>query len=267
MLTRIEHLKSLLVNIGFEEKEAAIFLSILELKEAIPSTIARRSNVKRPTTYVILEKLQRKGLVSHVRRNDITYFRAVNPNLLIEEENDKLLKLKNALPEMIKLQNAFGTTPQLTIFEGKNGLIQIMEDTLTTKTGLLCWCDVDTAIDTILKDYFPTYLKKKIQKKIWLNGIFTYNKGGLRHKKYQKSELREVHLVPKDKFPFKNEINIYDDKVAIISHQDEIGVIIQNQNIADTQRAIFNLAFEYAKILEKDLLTKEDLAYLKSEDT
>ena len=53
---------------------------------------------------------------------------------------------------------------------------------------------------------------------------------------------------------FKNEINIYDDKVAIISHEDQIGVIIQNKNIADTQRSIFELGFEYAKILEKQKL-------------
>jgi hypothetical protein len=105
-----------------------------------------------------------------------------------------------------------------------------------------------------------------VQRKIWLRGIFCSDDTGLTFKKRGVSELREVHLVPKDKFPFKNEINIYDDKVAIISHQDEIGVIIQNQNIADTQRAIFNLAFEYAKILEKDLLTEEDLVYLKSKD-
>ncbi len=74
-------------------------------------------------------------------------------------------------------------------------------------------------------------------------------------KKFGEAELREIYLIPKEKFPFRNEINIYDDKVAIISHEDEIGVIIQNKNIADTQRSIFELGFEYAKILERDLLT------------
>jgi hypothetical protein len=48
-------------------------------------------------------------------------------------------------------------------------------------------------------------------------------------------------------------INIYDDKVAIVSHQDQVGVIIENKNIADTQRSIFNFAFDYAKILESGM--------------
>ncbi len=138
-----------------------------------------------------------------------------------------------------------------------------MEDTLTTTEELLCWCDVEIAVGTVLSDYFPSYLKKKIEKKIWLRGIFTYNKSGLRHKKMGKEELREVYLVPKEKFPFENEINIYDDKVAIISHADKVGVIIQNQSIADTQKAIFKLAFEYAQIVESKTLTKEDHLYLK----
>ena len=64
-----------------------------------------------------------------------------------------------------------------------------------------------------------------------------------------KEELRELYFIPRNEFPFKNEINIYDDKVAIISHEDNVGVILQNKNIADTQRSIHKLTFNYAKIL------------------
>ncbi len=72
----------------------------------------------------------------------------------------------------------------------------------------------------------------------------------IKFKERGKEELREIYIIPKEKFPFYNEINIYDDKVAIISHQDQGGVIIQNQFIADTQRSIFKLGFKYAKIIE-----------------
>lgn len=255
-------LQIVLRKIGLSEKEARAYVTLLELKEGPTGLIAKRANLKRPTTYVILESLEAKGLVSQYKHDGILYYRASNPSLILEEEKNKIQQLEKILPELAALQTRYEVIPQMSIYRGKNGLIQIMEDTLTTHTELFCWCDVDLAINTLLSDYFPTYLEKKIKKKIWLKGIFTYNQGGLRHKKMQKQELREVYLVPKEKFPFKNEINIYDDKVAIISHQDEVGVIIQNQNIADTQRAIFNLAFEYAKLLERDLLTKEDRAYL-----
>ena len=56
-----------------------------------------------------------------------------------------------------------------------------------------------------------------------------------------------MRFIPENKYKFENEINIYDDKVSIISPKDQMGVIIQNQAIADSQRALFYMAFENAK--------------------
>lgn len=244
-------IQKILQNIGLSDKETKIYLALLELKETLPSTISRKTKVKRPTTYVILEQLQKKGLVSHIKRGRALYFQALNPHSLLEDQYNKYTALEKALPELLGLHEKYSSIPQMSLFEGKEGLIRIMEDTLTTKTELLCWADVEEAITTCLKDYYSSYIKKKIARKIWLKGIFTYGKLAIQFKKRGKEELREIYMIPKEKFPFRNEINIYDDKVAIISHEDEIGIIIQNKNIADTQRAIFKLGFEYAKILEK----------------
>ncbi|PIZ75670.1 hypothetical protein COY05_03400 [Candidatus Peregrinibacteria bacterium CG_4_10_14_0_2_um_filter_38_24] len=249
LLTNME-LNKVLQNIGLSEKEAKVYLTLLELREALPSTIARLAAVKRPTVYVILEQLQRKGLVSHVKRGRIICFQAVTPHSLVEDQHDKYSALEKALPELLNLHERYSSTPQMSVFEGKEGLIKMMEDTLTTSTELLCWANVERAVDC-LKDYYPTYIKKKVQRKIWLRGVLTESKTARRFKEKGKTELREIYIIPSNKFPFKNEINIYDDKVAIISHEDEVGVIIQNKNIADMQRSIFKLGFEYAKILDK----------------
>lgn len=246
----------LLQKIGFTEKEAQIYLTVLEFNEAIPSTVARRTGIKRANTYQILENLEKRGMLSHVKREGSLFFQAVKPELFIESERKKQEEMKSsldtlatALPELSSL-HLFPNTPQMAVFKGKSGIIQIMEDTLTTKTELLCWANPEIVFH-LLKDYYPSYIEKKVSRKIWLKGIFCYDPIGLHFKNRSKEELREVYLIPKEEYPFKNEINIYDDKVAIISHEDEIGVIIQNQNIANTQRAIFNLGFKYAKLLDK----------------
>ena len=68
------------------------------------------------------------------------------------------------------------------------------------------------------------------------------------HVKANKEELRESILLPEKEFPISNEINIYQNKVAILSFGDEkIGIIIESQQIADTQRAIFNLLWKSLK--------------------
>jgi len=255
------HLQALLKDFGLTENEAKIYLSLLELKEALPSTLSRREGIKRSTVYSVLEQLSEKGYVSSLKKNGYMHYRASSPEIISEIQKNKCRKLEEVLPELYSLSVRYGVTPQMSVFEGKEGLIQIMEDTLTSKTELLCWCNGDLALKS-LEDYYPIYLKKKVEKKLWLKGVSTYDKASLEDKKKGEAELREVYLIPKEKYPIQNEINIYDDKVAIISHEDEVGVIIQNQNIADTQRAIFMMTFEYAKLLEPDLLTDEDKAYL-----
>lgn len=257
------HLEELFQEIGLSKKESKIYLALLELKEALPSTISRRSGIKRPTVYATLEQLKKKGLVSHTTRKEGLCFRSIEPKFLLKEQEKKTKRLEEAMPELKSLSRMYGATPQMSVFEGKEGIIQIMEDTLTSSTELLCWCNGDMALSS-LEDYYPDYLRRKVEANLWLKGVFTYDKASLIDKRNSAKELREVYLIPKEKYPIKNEINIYDDKVAIISHEDEVGVIIQNHNIADTQRAIFMMTFEYAKTLEPKLLTKEDIEYINS---
>lgn len=255
-MLELDKLSAILQKIGFNDKEARVYLTSLELGEALPSAISRRSEIKRSTTYLILEKLGKKGLVTQVKRGGVLFFKATKPEFLIENRRQEyeelkcsLNELETILPALTQLHSSTIVTPQMSVYRGKSGLIQIMEDTLTSKTELLCWCDVNLAVNSVLHEYYPKYISKKVKRKLWLRGIFSDNDMGMKFRDNEKKELRKVYLIPKEKFPFENEINIYDDKISIISHQDQIGVIIQNEHIANTQRSIFNLAFEYAKTL------------------
>lgn len=258
----MKNLKEHLRELGFTENEASVYTVVLELNEALPSAISRKARVNRSTTYGVLSDLEIKGVVSRVKRNKHIYFQALDPAFFLKWQESRQANLKGSLEELkVQLPTLFamhkdaGVTPQMSVFRGKAGLIQIMEDTLKTSTEILCWAAPETVFG-LLKDYYPRYIKKKVARKIKLRGIFCYDKIALDFKHRSKEELREIYLIPKEDFPFKNEINIYDDKVAIISHEDQVGVIIQNQHIADTQRAIFNFAFKYAK-KEEEILMKQ----------
>lgn len=68
---------------------------------------------------------------------------------------------------------------------------------------------------------------------------------GNEHIENSKIELRETILIPQKEFPIKNEINITKNKIAIFSLAEEmIAVVIESKQIADTQRAIFNLLWK-----------------------
>ena len=96
MVEQKELLKTLL-NIGFNEKEAQGYLTLLDLNEALPGTISRSSGVKRSTTYLILDQLEKKGLASHIKREGHLYFQSCKPDFLIENQRKRYAEGKAQL--------------------------------------------------------------------------------------------------------------------------------------------------------------------------
>ena len=80
-----------LMDIGLSEKEAAVYLALLELGSDTVQHIAKKSAVNRATTYVILDSLKKKGVVSTVEKGTKTHFQAESPESL-----RKLIRLQEA---------------------------------------------------------------------------------------------------------------------------------------------------------------------------
>ena len=68
-----------------------------------------------------------------------------------------------------------------------------------------------------------------------------------------KKGLRERRFLPKEKFPFAGSVTIYGNKVALINQKTTVsGVIIENKEIAETLRTMFNLAWEASEKYQKE---------------
>ncbi len=99
-----------------------------------------------------------------------------------------------------------------------------------------------------LEKYMHDYVIRRAKKGIRARGI-AENKPGIKEfTKENKAQLRTTKLVDEKEFNLKNEINIYANKVIIITFKPEIfGVLIESKEIADTQRAIFEMAWKGIK--------------------
>ena len=251
MVTSRRSLQNTLRENGFSDKEAVVYLSMLELGEATPAEIARHSGQKRPTTYLLLEQLRARGIVSSVTRDRKLLFRAIHPDNLIERRYQQFSKLRGVAGDLATLVGESELKPQTSVFEGVDGLIHMMEDTLLAKNKeILFWADM-RLVTEVFREYWQTYIQKRVERGIWARGIVSDNREGRVFQARGKAELREAYLISRAHFPLENEINIYDDKVAIISHEDLVGVVIHNRRIAATQRSIFKLCFAAAKTLRQ----------------
>jgi sugar-specific transcriptional regulator TrmB len=243
------NLKNVLTSNGLTLKQAQVYLALLELQESAPATIAKRAKVKRPTCYLVLEELQTQGLITKVVRGSRLSYRALNPAAFLDMKHRHYAALEAALPDLLKLNRTTDSKPEMRVFEGPEGLRAVMENSLTTRGEICSWANTSIIVSAVFKDYWQTYIRKRVQKGIRTRCIFGLDKTAAEFKRREKAELRTAVHIPMDAFPFDNDINIYDNKLAIISHRDLVGVIIENQSIANTQRSIFNLCFEAARMM------------------
>ena len=77
-------LTRLLKTAGFSEKEASVYLALLSHGPAGATDIAERARINRSTTYVILDTLMKRGLVTDTGKDSISMFDAGKPTQLVE---------------------------------------------------------------------------------------------------------------------------------------------------------------------------------------
>jgi len=162
-------------------------------------------------------------------------------------QEEKLRRFEEALPEMRILQASINDVPKVQFLTGIEGIKAAFEDTLETlpKGGeILIYTTAEGTYYNQEQAHFRSYVKRRVAKKISVRFIGSKSENISLFTDSKDSELREFRLVPSEQFPFANEINLYGNKMAIMSLQGEpMAVIIESESVVTTQRAIFELAW------------------------
>jgi sugar-specific transcriptional regulator TrmB len=234
-----------LEKLGFTSKQRAVYVACLELGGARASDIARKARVERTTSYNILSDLIKSGLITQSKQGDSYIFIAEDPRILEKQCQEKLQIAKNLLPELEAIHNVTQSKPKISFYEGWEGAKKIYEDGLETlKPGeiLLNYTGFEEYLDYMPREYLENYIKRRVQKKIRIKIISPYSKTADEFYKRAVKELREMRITAVKQWNFTGDIHIYKNKVGIISFKDNfMSVLIESQEIADMQRAAFEL--------------------------
>lgn len=239
-----------LKELGMSDEEAKVYLAIVELGGGYVSTIAKKANVHRVACYHTLGKLLERGIITSLNKNNIKFFTIEDVKIVVDKQRELLKKAERLMPELSALVNKSAYRPKTQYYEGINSIKHIFEDTLTTKKELLGYTNLASLPKVLPEDFLKDYAKRKTDLGIKTRMLSPISKDGLKYlKRYYPADfdpnLVEILFVNPRQFPFEYEINIYGDKVAIISlNPDEmIGLIIESHIYANTERTIFNLAW------------------------
>ena len=233
-----------LKKLGLSQKEAQLYLIALEAGPATVAKLAQKSGLKRGTIYEFLGAMLEKGLLEVSILGKRKLYAGVEPKKLQKIIDRQKEILENLLPDLSLLAIGTSAKPKIKFYEGHEGMLSVYYEILDLPVGseVLGFATFEGIYKLFSKKEIDSYIKKRAAKKIKQKLIVPTDEYAQNHTIENKKEFRETIMVPKNKFSITSEINIYQNKVAIVSlGEEQVGVIIESKQMADTQRAIFNL--------------------------
>lgn len=240
-----------LKKIGLDDKQIAVYLSLLRLGPSPVRKVAMDAKVNRGTTYDTLKGLMRLGVVSYYHQDKHMYFVCEDPRKLtkvVAERQEELQRTKEELERVIPELQAFTDPaegrgkPVVKYYEGSRGARSILEDVLATVEGLMpkeYYAYPSSTIKQHLYRAYPEFSEDRIARGIRVKAISIGEGGELRGLDQRKWLTHDAGA--------PTYFLIYGMKVAMISvdkEHDPRGVIIEDDAIARTYRFIFQKLWE-----------------------
>ncbi len=246
-------LEKYLQDIGLSEKEAIVYISLLSMENSSVLDLSKKTKLNRSTTYVVLESLAKKGLVTETTVGKKTHYQAEPPERLetyVEQRkimlDEQSKKLKDVIPQIKSVQREGGEKPIVKYFEGRDGLVSLHEEFfLGQNENAISYLiySKDLVDEIFSKQERDRYRGMRLGKNIKSKVMYTYKNGEV-----PTSEDGERVKVDADKYPILCDISICEDRVKIaILGKKLSGIFIRSKEFAETFRSIFNVGFDEKK--------------------
>ena len=217
-----------LKNIGLSEKESKVYLASLKFGEANVGDIAEEAGLKRPTTYVVLDELRKKGLVLKIPGAKKVIYKAKTPDELYEQSVSNVNEFEKFLPKLRAMSPS--KKPIKTLyFEGVDGFKQAMyyrfkdlED--STDDGFFAKND---GLPSVVEDIFDKWNKDRQKIKLNVTGVTPEHPSTRRYMEKYKSFYTNVLLAPAEDYFSDISIEVTKEFVRIMDGHELKGIIIE----------------------------------------
>lgn len=235
----------LLEEAGFTDKEARVYLALLELGKGNVTEISKISNLKRAIIYVILEGLVKRGYVSELPERKINTYQATDPSVILGQLRGITKNFSQMLPILRTLGNRGSKKPKIRYYDSEEGILRIWDGEMNVAKEAFFISSYQR-----IEERFPGKIDEWIKKAE--KGIVTT---GFRH--LVSDNPYELELVNKFRAVDQNvrilselknshmDFTIYDNKLAITSlEENAFIVVIESDELVRSMRPLFELAWE-----------------------
>ncbi|MCA9487399.1 MAG: hypothetical protein KC516_00380 [Nanoarchaeota archaeon] len=228
-----------LQELGLTNNEAKIYYALLELGETKIGPLVKRTGINRVLIYDTIESLIKKGLASSVTKENIKYFQAGNPSVILTFIKEKEKIAKKILPELEKIRQSEEGKQKVTVYEGIKGLKSAMANMIKEikiKGEHRVFASGNMA--PTIGDYYHLYQKEKEKKKI--KTLVIYDESFKKNKEILKATYGNIRFHKMG--PFPTDTWIYNDKALIVTYtaNPPVAILIQSKETSDSYKRVFD---------------------------
>ncbi|HKL24412.1 MAG TPA: helix-turn-helix domain-containing protein [Candidatus Nanoarchaeia archaeon] len=235
----MEELKGKLNKAGLTGNESKVYLELLKHEELTANKLSKKASMDRTLTYTVLNHLIEKGLVSYMIKKNKKFFKAESPENLLNPIKEKEFFTKDLISQLNKIQKTSKKDYEIKVYEGKEGLRNLMNLILKHKQ-FLSFGGTGRAYDQL---YEMQAIVKNLKKREFSGKI-------IMQERYKNHEVTKPKVLEARYTNIKAEAttSIFGDYVSIhLAKEKPLIILIKNKDISDSYRNYFNSLWEQSK--------------------
>lgn len=236
-----------LQQFGLTKNEAEVYLALLQLGPSPVLVISRRTGLKRPTIYLILDELMGRGFAALVPQEKKKLFIALPPDRFEEKLERQTELIRQVLPELTALYRTQTAKPAIQIFESREGIMNVYKEITNFKISEILGFFSIEAIPQEFFESFELFINALKEKKMRLREIvYVKDKNHFYIQKTKNLPNHEMRrTIAQHKFFTDN--FIYGNKVALFSFKKRFAVVVESEDVVNSLRSLFELAWQSAQ--------------------
>lgn len=252
----MKDLTPLLRSLGLLDSEIKTYIATFQHGAGTVLDLTKLTKLSRQATYVAIESLIKRGLMSSVLHGKKRLYAAEHPSKLLayakrreSEVQERMHDLERAIPEL-ELQMG-GERPVVKLFEGKEGIRAIIQDLEMSPSKNPVELTDMVAMRKVLTPDDTKGVRSGMKKvNAHLKGLYAAEHHGA---EFSGEPVPGEHIyLPKEFGDFKSNIGIYGDKIAMVTFEGKMhAILIEDKALVKAMRVLFDLAFKTGKDLSQ----------------
>ncbi len=238
----------ILKQMGFTERESQVYELLLKIGESPVSSVIKHVGAHPQIIYRAVDSLIEKGLLISVRKRNKIYVSAENPKQLERMEEEKLYKLRQAIPDLMALKNTSKETI-VRVSRGDEAVRSLRArgiDELKIGGTYYVIGGSDNRYYQVMGKFHQELERRRLKKKIHRKTVFFENQRKLNPEETL-TKLREFRYLPDEHYVTAS-TNIFNNTVAILIWTAEpIVIAIESDEVAENYKKYFYSLWHMSK--------------------